>query len=375
MAGILQSMQSHLPWGGASEWRGVYAAAITLFVLALTLACYSLAKRWSTDRGLHAGALVAWLLLTIASSVKAPGASYLFAWPVLFGATAALLTRGRAVAEWISAAVTLLLLASLVYGVSVVMLGVIGTGAIALGVLTSLIALLLAPLLTRVAGDAAWSGAPWLAGVAVAVVVVAAFSVRRSAEHPVPTALVYAENADSSDAWFGSFSQFRDVWTKTAVGQTAPAPQWINDFMRRQFVGRKIERVPLDAPKATLVRDTLLNGARRVVLRLTAPSGTTGLSIRASGAPVSTASIDGRVVDTTRYRRRSRDWVMEYWAVPDSGVVVALSIPAGAKIDLHLTSRRPGIPSVPGLSIPARPPYVVPIQSGDASYVYRRMTF
>jgi EAL domain-containing protein (putative c-di-GMP-specific phosphodiesterase class I) len=35
-------MQSHLPWGGASEWRGVYAAAITLFVLALTLAVSTL---------------------------------------------------------------------------------------------------------------------------------------------------------------------------------------------------------------------------------------------------------------------------------------------------------------------------------------------
>jgi len=90
---------------------------------------------------------------------------------------------------------------------------------------------------------------------------------------------------------------------------------------------------------------------------------------------VSTASIDGRVLDTTRYRYRSRDWAMEYWAVPDSGVVVALSIPPGAKIDVQLTARRPGIPAVPGLTIPVRPPYVVPIQSGDASYVYRRMTF
>jgi hypothetical protein len=133
--------------------------------------------------------------------------------------------------------------------------------------------------------------------------------------------------------------------------------------------------VPLDAPRATLVRDTLMNGVRRVVLRVTAPIGTTALSMRASGAPVSTASIDGRVVDTTRYRNRSRDWVMQYWAVPDSGVVVALSIPAGARIDVHLTSRRPGIGPVPGLSIPVRPAYVVPIQFGDASYVYRRMTF
>ena len=44
---------------------------------------------------------------------------------------------------------------------------------------------------------------------------------------------------------------------------------------------------------------------------------------------------------------------MQYWAVPDSGAIVALSIPAGSTIDFELIARRPGLPAVPGLSIPA----------------------
>ncbi|HCU10674.1 MAG TPA: hypothetical protein DGB72_00940, partial [Gemmatimonadetes bacterium] len=63
---------------------------------------------------------------------------------------------------------------------------------------------------------------------------------------------------------------------------------------------------PLGAPNATLVLDSVSNGARRVVLRVTAPAGTTGLVMRARGAKVLTSSIDGRVVDTTRYRLRAR---------------------------------------------------------------------
>jgi len=97
--------------------------------------------------------------------------------------------------------------------------------------------------------------------------------------------------------------------------------------------------------------------------------------MRARGAKVLESSIDGRVVDTTRYRHRARDWVMQYWAVPDTGAIVALSIPAGGHIDFDLAARRPGIPPVPGVTIPPRPPYVVPSQTGDVSIVYRQWRF
>ena len=115
--------------------------------------------------------------------------------------------------------------------------------------------------------------------------------------------------------------------------------------------------MPLDAPNAAFIRDTLINGARRVVLRVTAPRGATSLVMRASGAPVLTASIDGRVIDTTRFRYRTPSWVMRYWAVPDSGAIVPLSIPVGAKIDFEVVSRVPGIPGF-RVTVPPRPPCI-----------------
>jgi hypothetical protein len=128
-------------------------------------------------------------------------------------------------------------------------------------------------------------------------------------------------------------------------------------------------------PEAIYIRDTLLNGSRRVVMRIKAPKGTMSVTMRATGAPVRTASIDERVIDTTRYRYRTKAWVMEYWAVPDTGAIVALSIPPGAKIDFEIASRWPGLPSVPGVTIPPRPAFVVPIGEGDLSVVYRKYTF
>jgi hypothetical protein len=364
---------------GPGIWSGWYATAIVLLALSVTAACYTVAEGWSPPRGLHVGALIIWLVLGFALAVQIPGVSYLFIWPLLFAAGAAFFTRGREVADWVASVVTLLILVGFIYGVSVIMLGVTGAGAIALCVVASLVALLLAPQLELVAGDARWSAATWLAGAGVVCLVIAALTVHPSADHPVRSALVYAENADSGDAWLGTLGRSVDAWTRDAIGERTPGPSpaWaarLSDNGGR-FTGRKVQPVSLGVPNATLVGDTLIKGARHVVLRISAPAGTTGLVMRASGAKVLTSSIDGRAVDTTRYRSRARDWVMEYWAVPDTGAIVALSIPAGGHIDFELAARRPGIPSVPGVTIPRRPPYVVPSQTGDVNIVYRHWRF
>ncbi len=198
---------------GPAVWSGLNAIGIVLLALSVTAACYAVARRWSTPRGLHLGAMVVWLLITLAA-LRLPGIDYLFAWPLLFAAAAALLRRGRDVADWATAIVTALLLVGFIYGVAVVMLGLAGAGAIALCVVASLIALLLAPHLEIVAGSARWLGAPWLAGAGVIVLVIAAFTVRPSADHPVRSSLVYAENADSSDAWLGTLGSTRYRWTR-----------------------------------------------------------------------------------------------------------------------------------------------------------------
>ena len=364
---------------GPAIWSGWYATAIVLLALSATAACYTVAEGWSTPRGLHVGALIIWLVLGFALAVQVPGVSYLFIWPLLFAACAAFFTRGRAVTDWVASVVTLFILVGFIYGVSVIMLGVTGTGAIALCVVASLVALLLAPQLDIVAGDTRWSAATWLAGAGVTCLVIAALTVHPSADHPLRSALVYAENANSGDAWLGTLGSSPDAWTRGAIGERTPGPSpaWtarLSDNAGR-FTGRKVKRVPLGAPDATLVRDTLIEGTRHVVLRVSAPAGTTGLVMRARGAKVLTSSIDGRVVDTTRYRSHARDWVMEYWSVPDTGAIVALSIPAGGHIDFDLAARRSGIPPGSGVTIPPRPPYIVPSQTGDVSIVYRQWRF
>jgi hypothetical protein len=52
-----------------------------------------------------------------------------------------------------------------------------------------------------------------------------------------------------------------------------------------------------------------------------------------------------------------------------------LTIPADGHIELGLAARRPGVPAIPGVTIPPRPADVVPSQTGDVSIVYRERRF
>ena len=371
------TVQSQLPSGGVATWSGWYGSAIVVLVLAVVLAAVFAATRWARPLGLQAGALVVWTILGLIAAIKAPGVSYLFVWPSLLVAFALILARFELQVMWVAALVTLFLLPGLLYGASVIMLGVVGPGGIALGVFAALIALLMLPLDVKIFPSLAWREPLKLAGVAAVLALIAMFRVHYNAEHPISTQLVYAQDADSTGAWLGTRGRGNDDWTRGVVNASKDIPSWVRRIPGAVGMAsaRQVNRILLDAPEAIYIRDTLLNGSRRVVMRIKAPKGVMAVTMRATGAPVRTASIDERVIDTTRYRYRANAWVMQYWAVPDTGAIVALSIPPGAKIGFEIASLRPGIPAIPGVAIPARPSYVVPGGEGDLSVVYRKYTF
>jgi hypothetical protein len=356
---------------GPAMWSGLSAAALALIAVAVSAAGYTVAQRRAADAWY--GALLVWLLLAVGAAVMAPGVSYLFTWPLLFALVAA---RSRhPIAMWAAAAVTILILAGLAYSVAAIMLGVSGVGAIALAVVASLVTWLLAPLVTQALG-AGWRGIAVVAAAAAACALIAAVKAKPSVDHPIPTALAYVENPQASQAWLGSLGPANE-WTRLALGAIDRGPAWTGAMLGAggQLMGKSVRPVGLTAPAATLLRDTLVEGARRVVFRVDVPRGTTGLTLRALGAPVVRTAIDGKVADTTRFRRHPRTWAMLYWAVPDSGAIFSLSIPVGSHIDVEMASRSPGLPAIPGVQIPARPNDVVPAQVGDVKVGYAKVTF
>jgi hypothetical protein len=356
---------------GPAMWSGFSAAALALIVIAVNAVAYLIARRRAADAWY--GALIVWLVLSIVASVASPGVSYLFTWPLLFALVAA---RSRhPVAMWAAAAVAILILGGLSFSVAAVMLGVSGVGAISLAIVVSLVTWLLAPLVAQALGQG-WRGVGGVAAAAVAVALLAAVKAKPSSDQPIPTALAYVENPEAKQGWLGSLGPAND-WTRLALGATEQGPPWSGAVTGAggRLMGKSVGAIGLQAPAATLLRDTLIEGARRVVFRVNVAKGTTGLTLRALGAPVVRTAIDGKVADTTRFRRHPRTWAMLYWAVPDSGAVFSLSIPVGAHIDVEMASRSPGLPAVPGVSIPPRPNDIVPAQVGDVKVAYAKVTF
>ena len=356
---------------GPAMWSGLSAMALALVVVALNATGYLIARRRAADAWY--GALVIWLVLAVFTSIASPGVSYLFTWPLLFALVAA---RSRhPVAMWAAAAVTILILSGLAFTVAAVMLGVSGVGAISLAIVVSLVTWLLAPLVEQAVGPG-WRGVTAVAAAGVVVALLAAVKAKPSSEHPIPSALAYVENSQANQAWLGTLGPANE-WTRLALGATGQGPSWSGAVRGAggSLMGKSVGAVGLQAPTATLLRDTLIEGARRVVFRVNVPKGTTGLTLRALGAPVVRTAIDGKVADTTRFRRHPSTWAMLYWAVPDSGAVFSLSIPFGAHIDVEMAARSLGLPSIPGVQIPPRPDAVVPAQVGDVKVGYTKVTF
>jgi hypothetical protein len=374
-------LHASMGWGGAASFRGVYSAAIIMLALSVALTCWALVRRWASVAGAHVGALVAWGILTLVVTWRLPGVSFLFAWPLLAAAIAVHVSLGRAggepirsarIALWVATVIAAVVLVPVIYAISTVALGVIGTGGIAAGVLTALLAWLLAPQV-----EAMGAGYPWRAAAGATVAAAVLFgigmtTVRRSPEHPAASLFAYALDS-ATGAWVAARGpNARHLGAANEASSAAP-PSWLAGAIGAgpnvAFVSAP--RVLIDLPSATVLADSTSDGKRRLSLRLRAAPGTERLAIRADGAPVLAAEVDGRTIDTSRYRARATSWRLDYSAPPDSGVTLALTLPAGGSVSLDLTARLPGLPALPGVTLPRRPPGVVTSQTGDVTIVHQ----
>jgi Peptidase family M28 len=381
---IIALLHTIVPWGGAPAWSPVYWAAVAMLSLAISTACYVAVRRRGSVAGLHAGALLIWTLLSLAAAVIAPGFSYLFIWPVLVVALAALLAGGhglltaKGIAMCLAALVTAALLIPIAYLIGAVFLGVTAAGGIVTAAIIALIAWLLVPLLEALCDGARWSTPFICAAAAIVLVGIGVLTVRTSDVHPVPSRLIYAIDADSSDAWLASRASAAraNAWTRTALAPFAQGPEWIAHFFLSPtaVVAKRVPTLPLPQPAINILSDSTTSDARQLSLRVQGSAGTTALGMRVTDAPVISAAIDGRAIDTTRYRLHTREWTLWYWAPSDSGALLSLIVPAGSTPKLEVLACSLGIPTLAGVTILPRPANVVPVQSGDVTIVCRRVS-
>lgn len=392
-AGIIASRVQAVA-GGAPLFATPYAVAIVALALGGALACWSLARRWGTDVGLHHGVLLVWTLAALAASLRLPGASFVVVWPLLVALVASIVhgTGGlvRGVTSAIAAYVALAVLVPMIATFGPVLLGVIGAGGIMTGVLVAFLAGIIAPQLESLLPSRTGRLAAASAVFGVAAMVIAGMTVRATAAHPVPSMLAYVADADSGEAWLTAPAQFAQPgsWTAGVFGaamrvgtpgaprDSSGLPAWLADLrLGRTIAARSVPRVTLDGPAATVISDSTTGAGRSLVVRITAPSGALAASVRVTGNHVQSAMVDGRMIDTTRFRRQQSEWEFGFSAPPDSGFTIAFTLAPAMKTTMQVTSMMAGLPVMPGMTVPARTPGTVIMQTGDVTVMRRQVTF
>lgn len=379
-------------WDGAPQWRGIYAGVLALMALATAAAGWALMRRWSSALALHSGALVVWMVLVLLTTLRLPGTSYLFIWPLcavaVAGFFAARAPDGRAtlVARWVATAIAASLLIPVIQLTGGYSLPLDGPGAIAVGALVTMLAWLLAPQLEVLGGEHRWRPAQGFLAASVLLCIAGAVTVRRSGDHPTAETLTYLTTADADSAWLmapigavreGSFSSAALGPSPRLLKGPADADsslRWVRAALGTQqaLALRGVPRTIADAPDVAIVTDSISGDRRRLTLRFTAPIDTRIL--RASGESfITLLAIDGRAIDGSRYRRKPTALSITFTAPPDSGFTALVELPADSAVVLRVIALSSGLPELGTLRIPPRPEGVVAIQNGDVTVRYRRI--
>jgi len=312
------------------------------------------------------GALLLWLAVAVGISVWMPGASYVPTWSLLFGSIGvwgwfALRRRGSGMLwsiGWLVlfAIPAVVLVAPLLFSareqLSIPMVWV------AMAVL-GLLAGLLAPHLAIVARPRKW-WLPVLMGiVAVGFLVAGHLTSAYTPERPLQDGVVYGLTADEGKAYWLGWSGL-DPWTEQFFEEGDGGRDY-REFFPEAPAAYKATAPLADLPGPTVEElDAPADGVFH--LRVVPPPGawTTHLITMPWKTPV-TYYVDDRPIE-------AKDGWMLYWAPPAEGFDLTVKAPALNSLKLRVVAHTLGLPTIPGFTYAARPPWIIPsADSGDNS--------
>lgn len=370
--------------------RNFYVAGFGLASLAVLLGTARvLGRTWRRAEVLGGVCLLVALAL-LATITAAPGASYLFQWPLLaalpalwwFGRTPESSTRGAGPAG-VLAATAGPLVAAVLYAALVdnmfVALGIALAGVpVALAVLG---AAHLLPLLGRVPrpGAAALASAVCALGVIAVPVVRGEFAVDR----PRPDAVVYVRDlTDGSSRWISGDPE-PDEWTAKVLGadpERRSASAYYPQRGQEPVLAAAAPVIDLAAPTATVVSEETVGGVRKVAVHAVSRRQAWQLQIRLPSGLASACTVAGTRMDAAALAKQgegAEGVVFQYWGAVD-GVRFECEVPAGQSLPLDLTDLTPGLPPEAADLLGPRSPGHVSVAHGfnptDAAVVRTTVT-
>ncbi|RKG92437.1 M20/M25/M40 family metallo-hydrolase [Corallococcus terminator] len=351
----------------------LFIAGLLALTLATVAGLQALFLRKVRRAELAAGALIAWTVLGLVTAFVASGVSYLFIWPVVFGALG-LGWRWREPGETLTSRTRLMLAASAIPGL-LLWVPLVPNFYVALtlwlvAVVTAVVAPWLALLLAQTVAEPVRLGrtvAPLslaLAGVLLGVGVV---QERFDADTPRPSSVAYVADVTSGKAYWLSSDSEPDAWVSRVLGGEATTRRmgtYLPLLPRDVHVAPAPLR-PLLAPEVRVEDDETRDGLRRLTLRVTSRRQAPQLQLQlGDGTPLRGLSIAGHRLEpeaVTRVRERETATVIQFWDPPPEGLVLEVSVPEGTRVRLRASDLRFDLSEAPGAPGDQRPANTIPV--------------
>jgi MFS family permease len=357
-------------------WMGF--ASLTV---AITAALYAGFSKKIRVANLAVGALLWWLLLTVATSVSFPPASYLFTWPLLcalMGLAVLFALGNRPSSPWypfaaltLSAVPAVFLFAPGVYGMPLTR-ELLLPNVVPLFVLVIALMLgLLIPHLDLVARPNWWVLPGATATFSLGLLLFATLTAGFDARHPRPDSILYALNADTRQAIWESGDETPDAWTTQFLGadpKEGSVADYLGDSDPR--LHSKAPAVELATPNVALLDDDKRDGMRTLRMRVSAPPEANLIVVEADAeTQVVSAKIDGERIPEEPLINNggAPGWTLNYWNPPSEGLDLTLEVKGTESLMLTARTGTPGLPAIPGKAYRDRPPDTMPIASDPAS--------
>ncbi len=335
--------------------KGLYLASFFALAAALGLGFQAAVLRRLRTAEVFAGAAVLFAALALLAGVYLPGASFVFAWPVLVALPVALgllragtLDRGVAAALALSVPPLVLVTPFLPQLVAAFGLG----AAPAMGGLAALLAAFAAP-----AARIVLQPAPRLAPLAAAAIAAACYLGANlhapfDRDYPRPDTLFFAVDADSGHSWWLSPDPAPDAWTAAALAGAAPQTSAPLPYpLTASLLAAPATSASVEpGPAITWVGDTPAGSGREVRVLVVPPTGAGLLGVHVDGL------LWARVADHP-VPLQGTSLEVRFYAPPAAGVALVMGTASPAPLTVRAVSRRSGFPvgATPAVSA-QRPP-------------------
>lgn len=341
-----------------------YAVGFVALATAITSALFVRFRQKADAVNLTMGALLLCAALMVVSCWFAPGASFLFMWPLAFavlplGIGFALqrpASHALKVARLLCAAPAVFLF-TLVIGFLVVSARTGIGDMMALAILTVVGLALIAPQLEALTAQRKWllPGASALLGIGFI-----SFGALRSgydANHPKTDSISYWLDTDTGKASWVSFDEKPDSWTSQFLTGRVEAStlRVLHPLEGDAILKADAPRLQMPPPNITTLEDSTTGGERTLRFHITSPRRARIIWVLVQKAGVIGATLEGKKVQLSDTDTRNKFWGIVYVGLPSEGIKLDFTVKASESPQLTVTDQSDGLPDIPGFHVKPRP--------------------